>query len=195
MVSRARHLGSNEHFLRAAGIFFSNYFQPVSFQMKLVNIFRLTRRRKLSEERAGSLQTPAAALFAVTLFLIYIADPNDSLLRWGREMSDQVEINFWLCRPECMKMHSFFLFRLPGCFDWLTSLQMKVIKLGWRPHTFLKMRLAGRGDNEVWTDCIAGLGNLLSMSRFIDLYCNVTIAAHWYRFLFKFFPILFEKGH
>lgn len=81
MVSRARHLGSNEHFLRAAGIFFSNYFQPVSFQMKLVNIFRLTRRRKLSEERAGSLQTPAAALLVVTLFLIYIADPNDSLLR------------------------------------------------------------------------------------------------------------------
>ena len=195
MVSRARHLESNGHFLRAVGIFFPNYFQPVSFQMKLVNTFRLTWRRKLSEERAGSLQTPAAALFAVTLFLIHIADPNDSLLRWGREMSDQVEINFWLCRPECMKMHSFFLFRLPGCFDWLTSLQMKVIKLGWRPNTFLKMRLAGRGDNEVWTDCIAGLGNLLSMSRFIDLYCNVTIAVHWYRFLFKFFPILFEKGH
>ena len=68
MVSRARHLGSNEHFLRAAGIFFPNYFQPVSFQMKLVNIFRLTWRQKLSEERAGSLQTPAAALFAVIYF-------------------------------------------------------------------------------------------------------------------------------
>ena len=49
--------------------------------MNLVNIFRLTQRRKLSEEGAGSLQTPAGELFAVTLFLIYIADPNDGLLR------------------------------------------------------------------------------------------------------------------
>lgn len=49
--------------------------------MNLSNIFRLTGRRKLSGERAGSLQTPAAELFAVTLFLIYIADPNDGLLR------------------------------------------------------------------------------------------------------------------
>lgn len=150
---------------------------------------------ELTDLAAGTLQRIPSTQFPATLFLIYIADPNDGLLRWGQGMSDQVEINFWLC---CLEMHEnalLFLFRLTGCFDWLTSLQMKVIKLGWRPHTFLKMSLAGRGDNEVWTDCIAGLGNLLNMSRFIDLYCNVTIAAHWYRFLCKFFPILFEKDH
>jgi hypothetical protein len=49
--------------------------------MNLVNIFRLTRRRDVSQERASSLQTPAGELFAATLFLIYIADPNDGLLR------------------------------------------------------------------------------------------------------------------
>lgn len=74
-VSIVQTLGKQCVSPQAEGIFFPNYFQPASFQMHLVNIFRLTQRRKLSEERAGSLHTPAGALFAVTLFLIYIADP------------------------------------------------------------------------------------------------------------------------
>lgn len=88
--------------------------------MNLVNAFLLTQRRNVSEERAGSLQTPAGEPFLVTLFLIYTADPNDGLLRWGQETSDQVEINFFLCRPECMKMHSFFyLDSQDALIDWL----------------------------------------------------------------------------
>lgn len=42
---------------------------------------RLAEKRNVSEGRAGSLHTRAEELFAVTLFLIYIADPNDGLLR------------------------------------------------------------------------------------------------------------------
>lgn len=71
---------------------------------------------------------------------------------------------------------------------------MKVIKLGGRPHTFLKMRLAGHGDNEVSTDCIAGLGNLGNLSRFIDLYCNVTIALTDTGFFSNSLPFYLKKA-